>query len=143
MWLFKEQVRRSVCEHAPLHLEQFEVWGNMRQHSLRWLQQAACGESCTKLPDALRINWKDASPCEHVSNLSPLVKTAQVTCTCLGALSEFLSHVDDFQSSEPSSVALKAGSSMASCLVKEGFNVQNNKPSVLRDFYPSLPGRQR
>lgn len=87
-----------------------------------------------KVPDSLAINWKDASPCEHFSKLNPMLKTAEMACACLGALSDFLKHVGDFQSSEPSSVALNAASRMVGCLVKEGFHVQDDKAEVVHEL---------
>lgn len=91
-----------------------------------------CGETCVKVPNALHIDWEDVSPCDHFG-LGSLVDTAEKTCSCLGKLKGFLEQASEFDS-EPSAKALTAASEMFACLVKNGFDVQTNKPAVVQQL---------
>ncbi|CAE7198761.1 unnamed protein product [Symbiodinium pilosum] len=91
-----------------------------------------CGETCVKVPDTLRIDWEDVSPCDHFG-VGSLVRTAEKTCSCLGKLKGFLEQASEFDS-EPSAKALTAASEMFACLVKNGFHVQTNKPAVVQQL---------
>ena len=75
---------------------------------------------------------EDVSPCDHFG-LGSLVDTAEKTCSCLGKLKGFLEQASEFDS-EPSAKALTAASEMFACLVKNGFDVQTNKPVARRSF---------
>lgn len=91
-----------------------------------------CGETCVKVPNALHIDWEDVSPCDHFG-LGSLIEIAERTCSCLGKLKGFLEHASEFDS-EPSTKALTAASEMFACLVKNGFDVQTNKPAVVQQL---------